>query len=62
MELPLRARVRAGDRAAFGALFDEHAGAVHRHAVRVTGNWAGCCRPRPTRACRRTATTCSGST
>lgn len=40
MELSQRARVRAGDEAAFGELFDEHAGAVYRHAVRVTGNWA----------------------
>ncbi|MFD3452465.1 RNA polymerase sigma factor [Streptomyces sp. NPDC058691] len=40
MELSLRARVRAGDPAAFGRLFDDHAGVVYRHAVRVLGNWA----------------------
>ncbi|MEU6340082.1 RNA polymerase sigma factor [Streptomyces sp. NPDC046977] len=40
MELSLRARVRAGDPAAFAQLFDDHAGVVHRHAVRVLGNWA----------------------
>ncbi|MDT9698308.1 RNA polymerase sigma factor [Streptomyces sp. P17] len=40
MELSLRARIRAGNPDAFGQLFDEHASAVHRHAVRVTGNWA----------------------
>jgi RNA polymerase sigma-70 factor (ECF subfamily) len=36
----LRARLRAGDTAAFGQVFDEHAGQVHRHAVRATGSWA----------------------
>ncbi|HEY3501828.1 MAG TPA: CU044_5270 family protein [Actinocatenispora sp.] len=41
MELSQRARIRAGDRASFGAVFDEHASAVHRYAVRVTGDWAG---------------------
>lgn len=40
MELSLRARIRAGDPDAFGRLFDGHAAAVHRHAVRVTGNWS----------------------
>ncbi|WP_328869437.1 RNA polymerase sigma factor [Streptomyces sp. NBC_00287] len=40
MELSLRARIRAGDPDAFGQLFDEHASVVHRHAVRVTGNWS----------------------
>ncbi|MGW3291795.1 RNA polymerase sigma factor [Streptomyces sp. NPDC001002] len=39
METSLRARVRAGDPDAFGHLFDEHASVVHRHAVRMTGNW-----------------------
>ena len=39
METSLRARVRAGDPDAFGQLFDEHASVVHRHAVRMTGNW-----------------------
>ncbi|MFI9580479.1 RNA polymerase sigma factor [Streptomyces sp. NPDC052236] len=36
----LRARLRAGDPAAFGQVFDEHAGQVHRHVVRATGSWA----------------------
>jgi RNA polymerase sigma-70 factor (ECF subfamily) len=40
VELSLRARLRAGDEEAFDVLFDEHAGAVYRHAVRVTGDWA----------------------
>lgn len=35
----MRARVRAGDPDAFRQLFDEHASVVHRHAVRMTGNW-----------------------
>ncbi|MFF0125124.1 RNA polymerase sigma factor [Streptomyces mirabilis] len=39
MEISLRARVRAGDPDAFRQLFDEHAAVVHRHAVRMTGNW-----------------------
>ncbi|WP_449334068.1 RNA polymerase sigma factor [Streptomyces flavalbus] len=39
MKLSLRARVRAGDPDAFGQLFDAHAPAVHRHAVRLTGDW-----------------------
>ncbi|MFG2255656.1 RNA polymerase sigma factor [Streptomyces mirabilis] len=39
METSLRARVRAGDPDAFRQLFDEHAAVVHRHAVRMTGNW-----------------------
>ncbi|MEV4254792.1 RNA polymerase sigma factor [Spirillospora sp. NPDC049652] len=39
MELSARARIRAGDPAAFGDLFDEHARAVYRYAVRVTGDW-----------------------
>ncbi|MET8468709.1 RNA polymerase sigma factor [Streptomyces sp. NPDC006422] len=38
METSLRARVRDGDPDAFGELFDEHAAAVHRHAVRLTGH------------------------
>ncbi len=33
-------RCRAGDRAAFGELFDGYAAVVYRYAVRVTGNWA----------------------
>ncbi|MFJ8636460.1 RNA polymerase sigma factor [Streptomyces sp. NPDC093568] len=40
METSLRARVRAGDPDAFRQLFDAYASAVHRHAVRMTGNWA----------------------
>ena len=40
MELTIRARLRAGDPAAFGALYDSCAGAVHRHAVRWTGDWS----------------------
>ncbi|MFC9648405.1 MULTISPECIES: RNA polymerase sigma factor [unclassified Streptomyces] len=35
-----RARIRAGDTAAFGQLFEDHAGIVYRYAMRVTGNWA----------------------
>ncbi|MEU3755250.1 RNA polymerase sigma factor [Streptomyces olivoreticuli] len=33
-------RIRGGDPGAFRQLFDEHARLVHRHAVRVTGDWA----------------------
>jgi DNA-directed RNA polymerase specialized sigma24 family protein len=33
-------RVRSGSRAAFEEIFDEHAGVVYAHALRVTGNWA----------------------
>ncbi|WEV26703.1 RNA polymerase sigma factor [Streptomyces sp. 71268] len=40
MEHSLRARVRDGEPDAFRRLFDDHATAVHRHALRVTGNWA----------------------
>ncbi|MBO0831080.1 MAG: RNA polymerase sigma factor [Actinobacteria bacterium] len=40
MELSQRARVRAGDRDAFGVLFEEHARAVYNHAFRLTGNWS----------------------
>ncbi|MFE9139728.1 RNA polymerase sigma factor [Streptomyces sp. NPDC007355] len=40
MEIPLRARVRAGDPVAFGQIFDENARVVYRHAVRWTGDWA----------------------
>ena len=36
----LRARVRAGDRDAFGLLFESHARAVYNHAFRLTGNWS----------------------
>jgi RNA polymerase sigma-70 factor (ECF subfamily) len=40
VELPTRGRLRAGDPAAFGQLFDAGAGAVYRHAVRWTGDWS----------------------
>ncbi|MDX3236052.1 RNA polymerase sigma factor [Streptomyces sp. ME03-5709C] len=36
----LRARVRAGDRAAFADLYDQNARAVYSHALRLTGNWS----------------------
>lgn len=36
----LRARLRAGQPAAFGQIFDAHARVVYRHALRVTGDWA----------------------
>lgn len=36
----LRARVRAGDRAAFAELYDQNARAVYSHALRLTGNWS----------------------
>jgi RNA polymerase sigma factor (sigma-70 family) len=35
-----RARVRASDPDAFAALFDEHAQAVYRYAVGLSGNWS----------------------
>ncbi|MGI5185171.1 RNA polymerase sigma factor [Dactylosporangium sp. CA-152071] len=38
MTAEMRVRIRAGDADAFGALFDEHADAVHRHAVWSTGD------------------------
>ncbi|MFD6028611.1 RNA polymerase sigma factor [Streptomyces griseoluteus] len=37
---PERARIRAGDRAAFGQLYDRYARAVYNHALRLTGDWA----------------------
>jgi RNA polymerase sigma-70 factor (ECF subfamily) len=40
MELSQRARVRAGDRDAFGELFAEHARAVYNHAFRLTSDWS----------------------
>jgi RNA polymerase sigma-70 factor (ECF subfamily) len=40
VEHSLRVRVRDGDPEAFGRLFDTYASTVHRHAVRVTGNWS----------------------
>ncbi|MFC4508521.1 MULTISPECIES: RNA polymerase sigma factor [Streptomyces] len=36
----MRARVRAGDRAAFADLYDQNARAVYNHALRLTGNWS----------------------
>ncbi|MET3425032.1 RNA polymerase sigma-70 factor (ECF subfamily) [Actinoplanes tereljensis] len=41
MNLSQRARIRAGDTAAFGQLFEDHAGQVYRHVVRSTGGWSG---------------------
>ncbi|MGC9671353.1 RNA polymerase sigma factor [Planosporangium sp. 12N6] len=38
MDHSLHARVRAGDRAAFGQLFDEYARVVYRHAARMSGD------------------------
>ncbi|MFE7566302.1 RNA polymerase sigma factor [Streptomyces sp. NPDC057539] len=35
-----RARIRAGDPAEFGRLFEDYAGIVYRYAMRVTGDWA----------------------
>lgn len=40
MEPNLRARLRAGDRDAFGVLFDEYAHAVYNLGFRLTGNWS----------------------
>lgn len=40
VELTLRARIRAGDSAAFARLFDDCSSSVYRHAVRMTGDWA----------------------
>ncbi|WP_426567391.1 RNA polymerase sigma factor [Streptomyces canus] len=36
----MRARVRAGDRAAFADLYDQNARVVYSHALRLTGNWS----------------------
>jgi RNA polymerase sigma-70 factor (ECF subfamily) len=36
----LRARVRAGDRDAFGQLYDAYARTVYNHAFRLTGDWS----------------------
>ncbi|TMR91872.1 RNA polymerase sigma factor [Nonomuraea basaltis] len=38
--MSLRSRIRDGDKAAFGALFDECSKAVYNHAFRLTGNWS----------------------
>ncbi|MBL1288305.1 RNA polymerase sigma factor [Streptomyces sp. NPDC057067] len=35
----MRARIRAGDREAFAALYEEYARAVYNHAYRLTGDW-----------------------
>jgi len=40
VEIPTREQLRAGDPAAFDLLFDAFANAVHRHAVRLTGDWS----------------------
>jgi RNA polymerase sigma factor (sigma-70 family) len=40
VEPTLRTRVRAGDQAAFGTLFEEHARTVYNHVFRLTGNWS----------------------
>lgn len=36
----MRTRIRAGDAAAFGDLFDAHARDVHRYAARALGRWS----------------------
>jgi len=38
VEQSLRERLRAGEAQAFGELFDEHAAAVYRHGLRLTGD------------------------
>jgi RNA polymerase sigma-70 factor (ECF subfamily) len=40
VELNMRARRRAGEPAAFGELFDQHAWAVYHHGYRLTGDRA----------------------
>ncbi|WP_203888102.1 RNA polymerase sigma factor [Planotetraspora kaengkrachanensis] len=40
MDPGFRARVRAGDEAAFGVLFREHGTAVYNHCFRLTGDWS----------------------
>ncbi|MFE6287941.1 RNA polymerase sigma factor [Streptomyces sp. NPDC057877] len=40
METNLRTRIRAGDHAAFGELFDAYARSVYNHAYRLTGEWS----------------------
>ncbi|MDG5803431.1 RNA polymerase sigma factor [Streptomyces ossamyceticus] len=37
---PVRARIRAGDRAAFSEVYDAYARAVYNHAYRLTGDWS----------------------
>jgi DNA-directed RNA polymerase specialized sigma subunit, sigma24 homolog len=39
VDYSLHTRIRAGDPEAFRELFRDHARLVHRHAVRVTGDW-----------------------
>lgn len=36
----VRRRVRAGERAAFAQLYEEHARAVYNHGLRLTGDWS----------------------
>ncbi|MEO3891213.1 RNA polymerase sigma factor [Nonomuraea sp. B5E05] len=38
--MDIRTRIRDGDRAAFGELFDECSKAVYNHAFRLTANWS----------------------
>ncbi|SEH01679.1 RNA polymerase sigma-70 factor, ECF subfamily [Nonomuraea solani] len=38
--MSIRARIRDGDRAEFGRLFDECSKAVYNHAFRLTANWS----------------------
>ncbi|GLF99542.1 RNA polymerase sigma factor [Streptomyces yaizuensis] len=38
--MSVRARIRAGDPDAFGALYDDNARAVYNHAFRLTGDWS----------------------
>jgi DNA-directed RNA polymerase specialized sigma24 family protein len=40
VNLSQRARIRAGDTAAFGRLFEDHAHEVYRHVVRSSGSWS----------------------
>ncbi|MEU2081048.1 RNA polymerase sigma factor [Streptomyces albus] len=40
MSEELRARVRAGERAAFAELYERYARAVYNHAYRMTGDWS----------------------
>jgi RNA polymerase sigma-70 factor, ECF subfamily len=40
MDPGFRARIRAGDEGAFGALFREHGRAVYNHCFRLTGDWS----------------------
>lgn len=40
MDTSTRARLRAGEQAAFAELFDQYATAVYHHAFRLTGDWS----------------------